>query len=578
MEQGTKGVRNFLRNSKWMFPLRWGYAQILDTMRFGVGYECGKCSNGIRRRIAKRKYHKKLLLSVSERLEQENQTYEKKITFSILVPLYNTPESFLREMIESVVNQTYKDWQLCLADGSDKDHGYVGEIVKEYKEQDSRISYQVLERNMGISENTNACIKMAQGEYIVLFDHDDLLHESALYELRQAIEKEQGDFIYTDEAVFSKDYHRPDSYHFKTDFALDDLRSNNYICHISCFSRELLDKVGYFRKEFDGSQDFDLILRLTEQAKKIVHIPKVLYFWRCHEASVASDISAKTYCIDAGRKAVEEHLQRQKIKAVVASSEVYPVIYRITYPVQETPLVSIIVWESKEQDAAHTQECIQSIKEHTGYTHYEILVAHGQQGRNEAAENAKGDYLVFMDNQCRCYQKDWLEEMLGVAQRKEVGGVGSRVDYTNGTIRDAGIILGVGKIGVNGMFRIKSDNMGFMGNMYYAHNVSALSDSCLMVSKDKFMAVKGFCQELPGWYAGIDLSLKLRKAGFWNVLNPYAKMLYGQKEKKRDFNGVYHKTEQWDRIFLQHWDKKEWCNDPFYNRNLTKKTKDYSVG
>lgn len=239
-EQGEiSKVHSFLRKSRLLKPIRLCYAQILNIYRYGMKYECLNIMYRLIGRYENKKFYKKIVISEQERQEQKKKSYEKKLCFSILVPLFNTPEKFLRDMIESVQKQTYSQWELCLADGSDKKHGYVGEIVREYAKKDKRIKYHILEKNGGISENTNACIDMAAGDYIVLFDHDDMLHEAALYEIRKAIDENNADFIYTDEAIFSKDYLKPDSYHLKTDYAIDNLRSNNYICHISWFFKRI---------------------------------------------------------------------------------------------------------------------------------------------------------------------------------------------------------------------------------------------------------------------------------------------------------------------------------------------------
>lgn len=572
-------LHRFLRYSRLLWPARKIYSVILGIIRHGFVYEMKWILDNIQGRIHRRRYYKKLILSEEERESQRQRVYDTPVCFSILVPLYNTPSDFLREMMDSVLRQTYTDWQLCLADGSDAAHREVGEIVREYCDRDSRICYQALKQNGGISENTNACIQMAEGEYIVLFDHDDLLHEAALYELRQAIDEEGADFIYTDEAIFSKKCHRPDSYHFKTDFAPDDLRSNNYICHITCFATRLLEQIGGgFRKEFDGSQDFDLVLRLTEKAEKIVHIPKVLYFWRCHEASVASDISAKTYCIDAGRKAVEAHLERQNTVAEVCSSEAYPVIYRVTYPVQGFPLVSVIVWGRK--DSSLVDACIASIREHTGYSNYEILSCDTIEQRNRTACQAKGEYLVFLDALCRCRDSDWLEELLGVAQRGEIGVVGSKVLYAKGSIRDAGLTLGSGikGVAVNRFYRVDGDNFGHMGNLCYTHNVSAVADSCIMIRKQLFDEVGGFDAELPEWYAGIDFSLRLREKGKYNVLNPYARLFYQREEHSRDYTGGYPECAPYDALIKERWASEWKKGDPYYNNNLTRKTGNFTIG
>ena len=245
------------------------------------------------------------------------QKFPRDIKFSILVPLYNTPKKFLHEMIDSVTVQTYGNWELCLADGSDNEHAYVGEICRKYQSEDKRIVYKKLEKNEGISGNTNRCYEMATGNFIALFDHDDILHPSVLFEYMKVICEQDADYIYCDEATFKNgNINKMITLHFKSDYAIDTLRANNYICHFSAFSRELLEGTELFRTQFDGSQDHDMILRLTSRAKKVVHVPKLLYYWRSHKNSVASGISAKTYAIEAAKGAVADHLQRAGFEAL----------------------------------------------------------------------------------------------------------------------------------------------------------------------------------------------------------------------------------------------------------------------
>ena len=291
-----------------------------------------------------KKYIKSLFLTKEELEKQRNEVFSKDITFSILVPLFNTPENYLRDMIDSVVNQTYGKWELCLADASDDAHAYVGEVCKTYYEKDKRIVYKKLEKNMGISENTNVCIQMATGNFISLFDHDDILIPTALYENMKVICEKDADFIYTDEATFlGNNIYDIVTYHFKPDFAIDNLRANNYICHFSSFDRTLIDKVGMFSTQYDGSQDHDMILRLTAAAKNVVHIPKLLYLWRSHKNSVSQDINSKTYAIDAGKRAVRDSILREGMNATVESSPAFPTIYKINYEIIGNPLISIII-------------------------------------------------------------------------------------------------------------------------------------------------------------------------------------------------------------------------------------------
>lgn len=582
--QELSKIHIYLRKSKLFYIPRKCYAILLGIRKHGIKAQMKWVHGRISDKIAQKNYYKCLQITPQERQRQKEQQYETATRFSILVPLYNTPEKFLREMIESVQNQTYGDWELCLADGSDQEHTEVGNVVKEYQQNDQRIRYQQLEKNGGISENTNACLAMASGDYVVLFDHDDLLHECALYELKKAVDEQGADFIYTDEAVFSKDFHKPDSYHFKPDFAPDDLRSNNYICHITCFAMKLMEEIdGLFRTEYDGSQDFDLVLRMTEKANKIVHIPKVLYFWRNHALSVASDISAKTYCIDAGKKAVKSHLERMGISGSVESSEIYPVIYRVKYQVQGSPLVSIIL--SEDHANADCAKCEQSIRSKTTYSNYEILVRRAGTTWNEAAAKAKGEYLLFLDSDCICMQESWLEELLGVAQRGEVGAVGGVVSYPKGVIRDAGITLGVGyyNLGSCNFYLLNDDHSGFWGNFYYMHNVSAVSDTCMLVRKEYYDQAGGMDDGLKAWFAGFDLSLKLMKSGKVNVLDPYARMGFAHHdminwEARRNANGEYvDETEQMN-LLKERWSEVIRKGDPYYNANLTKNSSDFILG
>ena len=270
-------------------------------------------------------------LTKRQRSEQESDSFSKNYCISIVVPLYNTPEIFLREMIESVLNQTYSNWQLCLADASDESHRYVKEICLQYIENETRIVYKKLPKNQGISENTNECLKMVTGEFVALLDHDDLLHPSALYEVAVCAEESQADLIYTDEATFLGKESRLLSVHRKPDFYMENLCANNYICHFTAFRKKLLEQTGGFRKEFDGSQDHDLIFRLCEVATKVCHIPKVLYFWRAHENSVALHTEAKEYVVQAGVKAIQAHLERMSLKGKVEVLPVDMLMYRVTY-------------------------------------------------------------------------------------------------------------------------------------------------------------------------------------------------------------------------------------------------------
>ena len=324
------------------------------------------------------------LYTDKELSQQKKYRFERDIKISILVPLYNTPEKFLHEMIRSVLDQTYRNFELCLADGSDKKHKNVRSICKKYARFDKRINYKKLEKNLGISGNTNACIEMSSGDYIALFDHDDLLHPAALYDVMTAICEKDADFIYTDENTF---HDTPaDAYcpHFKPDYSPDTLRSYNYICHFTVFDAALLQKTGLFRSNFDGSQDYDMILRLTEQANKIVHIPKILYYWRAHKNSVASDISAKPYTLDSARRALSEHLNRIGLSGTVVDSRI-PSTYKINYEIIGDPLVSIII--PNKDHSEDLDKCITSVEKKSTYRNFEIIIV-----ENNSTEKETFDY------------------------------------------------------------------------------------------------------------------------------------------------------------------------------------------
>lgn len=516
------------------------------------------------------------------------------IKFSILVPLYNTPEKFLRDMIQSVLDQTYGNWELCLADGSDAEHNDVGRISMEYVRKDSRVRYQKLERNMGISGNTNACIDMATGDYISLFDHDDLLHPAALFATMKEICEQNADFIYTDENTFHDTPRDAFSPHFKPDYAPDTLRANNYICHFTTFKRSLLDSVGKFRPECDGSQDFDMMLRLTEKAERIVHIPQILYYWRAHKGSVAEDIGAKPYVIDAAKRAVSDHLKRVGLKGEVLDS-VVPSIYRLKYEIEGNPQVSILIpsYGHKEK----MKRCLESIYKKSTYQNFEVIVIEN----NSKSQNmvgyykeiqekwgnlsvvkadhllrfsdsisygtqfAAGEHLLLLNDDTEVISPDWIQEMLMYSQRADVGAVGAKLYYPDDSVQHAG--LGVESTVVKHLHRgFERQNPGYMGRLSYAQNLSAVAASCVMVRRsvwDESVKLNDFYSTE---FNGIDLCMQLREAGYLVVWTPFAE-LYRYVPKKigrsmRDNKTLYEKD--FERLYSL-WREKLAFPDPFCN-------------
>lgn len=548
-----------------------------------------------------------------QRQEQQNAVFERMVKISILVPLYNTPLSFLDEMITSVQNQTYQNWELCLADGSDSEHGNVGERCQEYIARDKRIVYKKLEKNKGIAGNTNECYSMATGAYIGLFDHDDVLHPSALYEYVRVINEQGADYIYCDETTFKGDsINNMLTLHFKPDFAPDNLRANNYICHFSVFARELLEGTELFRSGFDGSQDHDMILRLTTNAKKVVHVPKLLYYWRSHKASVASGISAKPYAIAAAKGAVADHLTRCGFQNFeIKSTRAFDTIFEIKYEIKHEDKISILI--PNKDHVGDLRRCIDSIKERSTYENYEIIVIENNSAEKETfdyyqtlseKENitvvtytgafnyakinnfgagvAKGAYLLLLNNDTQVISMNWLEAMLMYAQRPDVGAVGAKLYYGDRTIQHAGIVVGLGAHRTAGHthYKINYDNLGYMGKLCYAQNVSAVTGACLMVKKDIYEALGGLDEAFRVALNDVDFCLRVREKGYLNVFTPFAE-LYHFESASRGMDVVdeekARRYEEECALFRERWKELLAKGDPYYNPNFSLDHSDYAL-
>lgn len=541
----------------------------------------------------------------------EGKKLSKQVRFSILVPLYNTPERFLREMITSVINQTYGNFELCLADGSDKEHGYVEKISKSYG--DDRIIYKRLEKNGGIAENTNAALEMATGEYIALLDHDDVLHPSVLFEYAKAVNEQDADYLYCDEVTFkNKNIDDMITLHFKPDYAPDNLRANNYICHFSAFKRSLLEGEELFRTKFNGSQDHDMILRLTDKAERIVHIPRILYYWRSHSASVASDISAKPYAIQAAKDAVADHLRRHGFEDFsIESTRAYEVIFRIRYKVLGEPLISILIPNKDHVD--DLKRCITSIINKSTYSNYEIIVIENNSETKEikeyyetlsqygekikvvnyegafnyslvnnfGASYAKGDYVLLLNNDTEVITADWMEEMLMYAQREDVGAVGAKLYYPDNTIQHAGIILKMGAHRTAGHCHYKRDKefLGYMGRLCYAQDFSAVTGACLMVKKSLWDKLEGLDKKFEISLNDIDFCLRLRELGLLNIFTPFAE-LYHYESVSRGLDDSGEKAERYNReseLFRNKWKEVLDKGDPYFNPNFSLDKSDFAI-
>lgn len=544
--------------------------------------------------------------ALPEELEkQKNEKWKRKQLISIVVPVYNTPQVFLRQMIESVQNQSYSEWELCIGNAS-PENKEMKKILEEYK-NDARIKEVEIPENKGISQNTNRAMEIASGEWIGLLDHDDLLAPNALYEIAKAVnEHPDAEVIYTDEDKVTTDLKEHFQPHLKPDFNLDLLRSNNYICHFFVASRDLIKRVGGFRPEFNGAQDYDLILRCTEQAKQIVHIPKILYHWRVHKASTADNPASKMYAFDAGKRAIEEHLVRCRTKGTVQHTKDLG-FYRVKYEVCGEPLVSIII-PNKDQSEA-LKKCLDSIREKTSYRNYEIIIVENNSEEPETfafykkiagekikivtwegefnysainnfgVRHARGDYLLLLNNDVEIINGDWLTEMLSHCQRKEVGIVGAKLYYPDNTIQHAGIIIGIGGIAGSVFVGLPRAFSGYLHKASIQLDLSAVTAACMLVKRSVFEQVGGLEEKLKVAFNDVDFCLRVREKGYLVVYDPYAE-LYHYESKTRGAEDTKEKIRRFQteiEYMRSHWIGLLKKGDPYYNCNLSLTKWDYSL-
>ena len=561
---------------------------------------------------------------------QRNKSFPNSPKISVIVPMYNTPEKFFKDLVKCMIDQTYKNWELCLADGSPEENPNF----KKYIEKDERIKYQFLGGNKGIAGNSNAAIKMATGEYIALLDHDDTLSEYALYEVVNAINKyPDAEFLYSDEDKIDEKGNRYDAY-FKQDFAPDTLRAQNYICHFSIFRKDLMEKLEGFKDSYDGAQDYDIFLRMSEitDPKHIRHIPRILYHWRVHKNSTAKlNSNAKNYAFEAGKKAIEDHLKRVGLDGTVTEGCIDG-IYRTDYKVIGNPKVSVVIPNKDGNDILKV--CIDSLLEKTTYPNYEIVVVENNSendtifeyykeiiknekvrvvnyntgeeiksdeecsleytkkhkrevkpGFNYSAiinfgvRNSTGEYVVQLNNDTELITPNWLELMLGFCQRKDVGGVGVKLYYPDETIQHAGIIVGLGGIAGNRFKSIPKDGHGYFANESMIQNLSAVTAACMMNPRSVYDEVGFMNEDLAVAFNDVDFCLKVREKGYLIVYNPYVEFWHYESKSRgqettpakiRRFQGEMETFANRWRDFLDE-------GDPYYNINLSLDTEVYHM-
>ena len=536
---------------------------------------------------------------------QTKTKFKKRPKISIVIPLYNTDTKFFMELLYTIHCQTYKNWELCLADGSEKEL----EKIKAMIANDKRIKYKFLGKNEGISGNTNSALEMATGEFVSLLDHDDILSIDALFEIVKVInENPDVDFIYSDEDKFNlldEPYYMP---HFKPDYAPDTLRANNYICHYSVFRKTLLDKIGGFNSKYDGAQDFDLILRATENAKKIVHIPKILYHWRVHKDSTSFEAEAKPYAMEAGRRAVQDHLERVGLKGTVKNGP-HPGTYETIYDVIGNPKVSIIIPNKDGIDMLKV--CLESIFEKTTYKNYEIVIVENNSEDKETFEyykeieknpkvrviyykekgfnyskiinfgvkNSEGEFIVQLNNDTELITPNWLEKMVGFCQRKDVGACGIKLYYPDDTIQHAGIVVGCLMVAAH-MFRgLPKGNIGYFGREDLIQNMNAVTAACIMTRKEIYEKVGYMNEKFAVAFNDIDFCLKIRQAGYLIVFDPFVEFVHYESKTRGNDNDP-DKIERFQgeiNLFLETWKEKLEAGDEYYNPNLSLDSDQYEI-
>lgn len=529
---------------------------------------------------------------------------------SVVAPLYNTPPRFLRQMIGSVTGQSYQNWQLVLADASDAAHSEVGRIAGAYAKKDGRITYVKLGENKGIAGNTNAGLAAAQGDWLTLLDHDDLLYKNALFEVAKAAAG-GADFVYSDEIVLTENLKHLVDYHFKPDFEPDYLRGCNYITHLAAFSRALLDRAGGGeRSEYDGSQDFELILRLTERAEKILHLPYVLYIWRSHAGSTASSMEAKPYALAAGERAINSHLARVGLAGEAFAIPGCPGAYRVRYALTGQPLVSVII--PNKDHAGDLARCLESLYAKAGYPRFEVIVVENNSTdpatfayyetakqqfaglrvetyrgafnfsaiNNFGRSAAKGGQLLLLNNDIECLSEGFLAELLMYSQRPDVGCVGAKLYYPDDRIQHAGVFIGLG--GTAGHSH-KSHPRASAGDLYRLatpQNLLAVTGACLMVKTALYDAMGGLDEALFAVaYNDIDLCLKLHAAGRTNVFTPFAEA-YHYESKSRGLDTQSENAARYEREkanFINKYGALIAAGDPYYNRHFNLLFENYGL-
>ncbi len=531
----------------------------------------------------------------------------RRPTISIVMATYNTPERYLRAAIDSVREQIYPHWQLCIADDAST-NAAVRPILGEYAAIDERIDVVYRPQNGHISQATNSALDIATGDFVGFLDHDDVLPMEALYEVASLVERNpDADIMYSDEDKLDESGGLFDPF-FKPDWSPDTLLSRMYTCHFAVYRRRLVEEVGRLRPQFDGSQDYDLILRLSERTDRIHHIPKILYHWRVHPESTAAASSAKPYAADAAERAIEEALARRGEPGSATARTDVAGAYVVRYELRERKQVSIII--PTRDHGEDVDRCLESIFKHGSYENFEVLLVDNgstdpsslatferwaardarvrvlrydvpfnfSQINNYAVSRSSGEYLLFLNNDTEVMTPDWLEAMVEQAQRPSIGAVGAMLLYPDMTIQHAGVVVGVGGVAGHSHKNLPADAPGYFHMLKAINNYSAVTGACLMVRRAAFDQVGGFDEELAVAFNDVDLCLKLQAAKYRNVCLPHVQLIHFES-KSRGYEDSYNKQVRFEdekRLMIQRWHTNAHV-DPCYNPNLTREAENFAL-
>ena len=495
--------------------------------------------------------------------KQEKQEFPFQPKISIIVPAYRTPEKFLREMIESVQKQTYGNWELCIADGS-MDHSIDG-ILEEYQKKDSRVKYKLLDGNYGISGNTNEALSLADGDYIGLLDHDDILEVDTLYEVVKAINEKDADIIYTDEDKVSLDLEEYFDPHFKPDYNPDYLKSCNYICHFFTAKKEIVEKVVGFDSSCDGSQDYDFILRCIRNASQVVHIPKILYHWRCHPNSTAMNPESKLYCYEAGKRAIGLDLKAGGMERAEVKMGRYYGMYEVYYPLEKEPLVSIITTQ---------KEAIEELLRGMTYQNYEVIETGSDrfvpEELNKASQKASGEIILYLSSAKGAEKDNWLHVLAANVMREEVAAAGPKLLNTDGNVLSAGLVVGLYGTASGLFVGHEKDSNGYFNHAITQQCVSAIAVNGMAIKKERFLKTNGWNEKLTAAQAGIQLCLELQKNGDYVIFSPYAELYVDETADSP--HQILIEDEEFQR---QYGEMIKW--DPYYNRNFDRNGEEFTL-